>query len=117
MDTIGISTSNEKITKTKRIYKNLDEMSLQKNYLQTIKYALDNSDNSRSLANLLKTRGKKGAYIDLIYINLFENFITNKQSLLIFRKELTTKQKMECKQFIIYFIISTTRTKTIAISF
>ncbi len=91
MNTIGISISNEKIIKTKKTYKNLDEIFLQKNYLQTIKYALDYSNNSKSLANFLKTKGERGIYIGLIRINLFENFITNKQSFFIFRKELTAK--------------------------
>ncbi len=59
-------------------------MSLQKNYLQTIKYALDYSDNSRSSTSFLKTKGKRNTYIGLIYINLFENLITSKQSLFIF---------------------------------
>ena len=77
--------------KTKRIYGNLDEMSLQKNYLRIIKYALNYFDNSKSLASLLKIRGEKGAYIGPICINLFENFIMNKQSFFILRKELTAK--------------------------
>ncbi len=77
--------------KTKRIYRNLDEMSLQKNYLQIIKYTLNYFDNSKSLASLLKIRGEKDAYIGSIYINLFENFIMNKQSFFILRKELTAK--------------------------
>src|SRR6266699_1050656 len=94
MDTTDISISNGKTTKTKRTYKNLDEMSLQKNYLRIIKYALNYSNNNRSPANFLKTRGEKDAYIGPIYINLFENLITNKKSLLILRKELTAKQKM-----------------------
>ena len=91
MDTIDISISNEKITKTKRTYKNLDEMSLQKNYLRIIKYALDYSDNSRSLANFLKIRGERDTYIGSICINLFKSFITNKQRLFILRRELITK--------------------------
>ena len=78
MNTTNIFISNKKITKTKKIYKNLNEMSLQKNYLRIIKYALNYSDNNRSLANLLKTKGEKGAYIDLICINLLESFITSK---------------------------------------
>ena len=77
--------------KMKRIYKNLDKMSLQKNYLQIIKYALDYSNNSRFSANFLKIKGEKGVYIGSIYISLFESFITNKQNFLILRKELTAK--------------------------
>src|SRR6266699_1948946 len=98
MDTTNISTSNEKTTKTKKTYGNLDEISLQKNYLRIIKYALDYSNNSRSSTNFLKTKKKRGIYIGPIYINLFESFITSKQGLLIFRKELTAKQKIGCKQ-------------------
>ncbi len=56
-------------------------MSLQKDYLQIIKYTLDYSDNNRSPTNFLKIKKKKDAYIDPIRINLFKNFITNKQSL------------------------------------
>ncbi len=78
MDTTGISISNKKIIKTKRIYRNLNEISLQKNYLQTIKYTLDYSNNSRFPTNLLKIKGKRDAYIGFIRISLFENLITNK---------------------------------------
>ncbi len=91
MDATNISISNGKITKMKKIYRNLDKMSLQKNYLQIMKYILDYSDNNRSLMNLLKIKGEKDIYIGLIYINLFKSFIINKQSLFIFRKELTMK--------------------------
>ena len=107
MDVTNISISNEKITKTKKTYKNLDEISLQKNYLRTIKYALDYSDNSRSLTNFLKIKGEKCAYIGSIYINLFESFITSKQNLFILRRELIAKQKIKYKRFIICSIIST----------
>ncbi len=69
-------------------------MFLQKNYLQTIKYTLNYSDNNKSPTNFLKIKKKKDAYIGSIYINLFENLITNKQSLFILRKELTAKQKI-----------------------
>ncbi len=78
MDIINISISNEKIIKTKKIYRNLNEISLQKNYLQIIKYILNYSDNSKSLMNFLKIKKEKGTYIDPIYISLFENFIINK---------------------------------------
>ncbi len=94
--------------KTKKTYRNLDKMSLQKNYLRIIKYTLNYSDNSKSSPNFLKTRGKRGGCIGLIRINLFESFIINKQNLFILRKELITKQKIRYKRFIIYFIISTT---------
>ena len=70
--------------KIKRIYRNLDKISLQKYYLQTIKYALDYSNNNKSPMNFLKIRKKKGIYIGLIRINLFENLITNKQNFFIF---------------------------------
>ncbi len=66
-------------------------MSLQKNYLRIIKYALDYSNNSRSPTNLLGTKGKRGAYIGPIHINLLESLITSKQDLFILRKELTAK--------------------------
>src|SRR6266699_5311182 len=99
MDATDISTSNGKTTKTKRTHGNLDEMSLQKNYLRTMKHALDYSDNSRSPANFLGTRGERGTYIGPIRINLFENLITSKQGLLILRKKLTAKQKIGCKRF------------------
>ncbi len=92
-------------------------MSLQKNYLQIIKYTLDYSDNSKSPTNLLKIKEEKDIYISSIRINLFENFITNKQSFLILRKELTAKQKIRCKQFTTYSIISTIQTKVITIFF
>src|SRR6266699_2727786 len=108
MDVTSNSISSGKITKTKRTYGNLDEMSLQKNYLRTMKYALDYSDNSRSSANFLKIRGEKGAYIGLIYISLFENLITSKQGLFILRRELTAKQKMGYKRLTTCSIISTT---------
>ncbi len=91
MNTIDNSTSNGKITKTKKTYRNLDEISLQKNYLRIIKYTLDYSNNSRSSTSFLKTREKKDTYIGPIYISLFKNFIMNKQNLLILRKELITK--------------------------
>ncbi len=78
MDVIDISILNRKTTKMKKTYRNLDEMSLQKNYLQIIKHILDYSDNSKSSTNFLKTKGEKSIYIGPIYINLFENFITNK---------------------------------------
>ena len=97
MDVIGISISNRKIIKTKRIYRNLNEMFLQKNYLQIIKYVLDYSDNNRSLTDFLKIKGEKDVYINLIYINLFESFIMNKQSFFIFRRKLITKQKIRYK--------------------
>src|SRR6266566_1349944 len=116
MDATNNSTSSGKTTKTKRTYGNLDEMSLQKNYLQTMKYALDYSDNNRSPANLLKIRRERGACIGPIRINLFESLITSKQNLFILRKELTTKQKIGCKRLTIYSIISTTRTRVAAIS-
>ncbi len=67
----------------KRTYRNLNEISLQKNYLQIIKYTLDYSDNNRFSTNFLKLRGKKNACIGSICINLFESFITSKQSFLI----------------------------------
>ena len=67
----------------KRIYRNLNEMSLQKNYLWIIKYVLDYFDNSRSLANFLRIKKKKDVYIDPIYISLFEIFIINKQDFFI----------------------------------
>ncbi len=92
-------------------------MSLQKNYLRTIKHTLDYSDNSRSPANLLKTKEEKGAYIGPICISLLESFIPNKQGLFILRKELTAKQKIGCKRLITCSIISTTRTKAATISF
>src|SRR6266699_5001544 len=60
IDITNISISNRKIIKTKKTYKNLDEISLQKNYLRTIKYTLDYSDNNRSPKNLLKNKEKKG---------------------------------------------------------
>ncbi len=78
MDVIDISISNGKIIKTKRIYKNLDEMFLQKNYLQIIKYILDYSDNNRSLTSFLKIKRKKDTYIGPIYINLFKSLIISK---------------------------------------
>ena len=78
MDAINISILNRKIIKTKKIYKNLNEISLQKNYLQIIKYTLNYSDNNKSLTNFLKIKKEKGICIGSIYINLFENFITNK---------------------------------------
>ncbi len=53
-------------------------MSLQKNYLQIIKYTLDYSNNSRFLTNLLKIKGEKNICIGFICISLFESFITNK---------------------------------------
>ncbi len=83
MNVIDIFISSGKITKTKKTYRNLDEMSLQKNYLRTIKYTLNYSDNSRSLANFLKIKGEKGIYIGPIYISLFESFIISKQSFFI----------------------------------
>ncbi len=91
----------------KKIYKNLNKMFLQKNYLQIIKYTLDYSDNNRAPTNLLKIKGEKDVYIGPIYISLLESFITNKQGLLILQKKLTVKQKMGYKQFTTYFIIST----------
>src|SRR6266566_6912197 len=117
MDVTNNSISNGKTTKTKRTYRNLNEISLQKNYLRTIKYALDYSNNNRSSANLLKIRGEKDVYIGSIYINLFESFIINKQGFFILQKKLTVKQKIGCKRFIICFIISTMRTKVITIFF
>ncbi len=56
-----------------------------------MKYTLDYSDNNRSSMSFLKTRGEKDTYIGPICINLFESFITSKQSLLILRKKLITK--------------------------
>ncbi len=78
MNITNISISNRKITKTKKIYRNLNEIFLQKNYLQIIKYTLNYSDNNRSSANFLKTKGEKDTYIDPIYISLFNNFIMSK---------------------------------------
>ncbi len=66
-------------------------MSLQKNYLQIIKYILNYSNNNKSLANFLKIKGKKGIYIGPICINLFESSIINKQNFFIFRRELIIK--------------------------
>ncbi len=43
-----------------------------------MKYTLNYSDNNKSLTNFLKIKGKKNIYINPIYINLFESFITNK---------------------------------------
>ncbi len=91
IDATSNSISNGKITKTKRTYENLNEISLQKNYLQTMKYALDYSDNNISSASFLKIKGEKDAYIGPICISLFESLITSKQNLLILRKELTAK--------------------------
>ena len=92
-------------------------MFLQKNYLRIMKYALDYSDNSRSPANFLKTKGEKGACIGPICISLFESFITSKQGFLILRKKLTTKQKIGCKRLTTYSIILMTWTRVAAISF
>ncbi len=78
MDIISIFILNERIIKTKKIYRNLDEMFLQKNYLRIIKYILDYSNNNKFLTNFLKIKKKKGIYISFIYINLFESFIINK---------------------------------------
>src|SRR6266699_7055121 len=114
MDATGNFISNRKIIKIKRIYGNLDEISLQKNYLRIIKYTLDYSDNSRSPTSFLMIKGERGVCIGPIYISLFKSFITSKQGLFILRKELTTKQKMGCKRFTICFIISTMRTKVVA---
>ncbi len=91
MDAIGNSISSGKIIKTKRIYENLDEMSLQKNYLRIMKYILDYSDNSRFLTSLLRIRGERGVYIGPICISLFESFIMSKQGLFILRRELMAK--------------------------
>jgi len=91
MDVISISILNRKIIKTKKTYENLDKISLQKNYLWIMKYTLNYSDNNRSLTSFLKIKGEKGTYIGPICINLFESFITSKQSLFILRKELTAK--------------------------
>ena len=79
MDTINIFILNKKIIKTKRIYKNLNEMSLQKNYLQIIKYILNYSNNNKSLANFLKIRKKK-IFISVLSISIYSKTLlrTNK---------------------------------------
>ncbi len=82
-----------------------------------MKYTLNYFDNSRFPENFLKIKREKSIYIDPIRINLFKSFIINKQSLFIFQKELTIKQKIRYKQFTIYSIISTMQTKTTTISF
>ncbi len=83
MDTTSISILNEKTIKTKKTYKNLNKMFLQKNYLQIIKYTLNYSNNNRSPTNLLKTKKERDIYINPIRINLFESFIINKKSFFI----------------------------------
>ena len=78
MNVIDIFISSGKITKTKKTYRNLDEMSLQKNYLRIIKYILNYSDNNKSPESFLRIRRKKDTCIGPIRINLLESFIANK---------------------------------------